>query len=86
MIGGRLERESRNENRVVAGVDVGAATAKAAISGGDSPVFALGTKPANELAEQVKGKMIEVHTIGDANEPRKALDAIEQGAMVACRI
>jgi len=28
MIGGRLERESRNENRVVAGVDVGATTAK----------------------------------------------------------
>ena len=53
---------------------------------GDSPVLAVGTRSANELAEQIKGKMIEVHTIGDANETRKALDAIEQGAMVACRI
>jgi hypothetical protein len=86
MIGGRLERKSGNENRVVAGVDVGAATVKAAISGGDSPVLALGTRSANELAEQIKGKMIEVHTIGDAKEPRKALDAIEQGTMVGCRI
>jgi len=56
------------------------------ISGGDSIVLALGTRPANELAEQIKGKMIEVHTIGDAKEPRKALDAIEEGARVARKI
>ncbi len=48
--------------------------------------MALGTRPANELAEQIKGKMIEVHTIGDAKEPRKALDAIEEGARVARKI
>jgi NADPH-dependent 2,4-dienoyl-CoA reductase/sulfur reductase-like enzyme len=56
------------------------------ISGGDNIVLALGTRPANELAEQIKGKVIEVHTIGDAKEPRKALDAIEEGARVARKI
>ena len=39
-----------------------------------------------ELAWQIKGKMIEVYTIRDAKEPRKALDAIEEEASVAHRI
>ena len=58
---------------MVAGVDVGAATAKAAISGGDNIVLALGTRSANELAEQIKGKMIEVHTVGDAKKGSHAI-------------
>ena len=58
---------------MVAGVDVGAAAAKAAISGGDNIVLALGTRSANELAEQIKGKMIEVHTVGDAKKGSHAI-------------
>ena len=53
------------------------------IGGADSIVLALGTKSVNKLAEQLKGKVSEVHVIGDAKEPRKAMDAIHEGAKVA---
>jgi len=49
----------------------------------DSVVLALGTTPVNHLAEQLKGKVPEIHVIGDAKEPRQARDAISEGATVA---
>jgi pyruvate/2-oxoglutarate dehydrogenase complex dihydrolipoamide dehydrogenase (E3) component len=56
------------------------------ISGGDNVVLALGTKPVNELAEQLKGKVAEIHVIGDAKEPRKVVNAICEAAQVARQI
>jgi NADPH-dependent 2,4-dienoyl-CoA reductase/sulfur reductase-like enzyme len=56
------------------------------IGGADSIVLALGVKSVNELAEQLKGKVAEIHVIGDAKEPRKAWDAIQEGALVAREI
>lgn len=51
----------------------------------DTVVLALGTKPVRELAEQLEGK-VEVYTIGDAAEPRKAIDAIAEGARIGREI
>ena len=56
------------------------------IGGADSIVLALGVRPVNELAEQLKGKVAEIHVIGDAKEPRKAWDAVQEGAIVAREI
>jgi len=56
------------------------------ISGADNIVLALGTKPVNGLAEQLKGKVADIHVIGDAKEPRKAVNAVYEGAEVARKI
>jgi len=56
------------------------------ISGGDNIVLALGTKSVSKLAEQLKGKVPEIYVIGDAKEPRKAVDAVSEGAAVARQI
>jgi len=52
----------------------------------DNVVLALGVTPVNRLAEQLKGKAAEIHVIGDAKEPRKALDAIREGSAIARQI
>lgn len=52
------------------------------ISGMDTIVIALGVKSVNELAASIKNLVSEVHVIGDAEKPGKALDAIVSGARV----
>lgn len=52
----------------------------------DTVVLALGITPVNQLAEQLKGKAAEVYVIGDAKEPRKAVNAISEGSAVARQI
>ena len=52
----------------------------------DSVVIAVGSKPNNQLAQQLKGKIPELYTVGDCVEPRKALEAIHEGFDVAIRI
>jgi pyruvate/2-oxoglutarate dehydrogenase complex dihydrolipoamide dehydrogenase (E3) component len=52
----------------------------------DNMVLALGITPVNQLVEQLKGKVAEIHVIGDAKEPRKAVDAIGEGSVVARQI
>lgn len=59
---------------------------KETISGIDTVVLAMGAKPVNELVEQLKGKVAEVYTIGDASEPRMVVDAISEGAEIARKI
>ncbi len=49
----------------------------------DSVVIALGAKPNQELAEALKKEEIEFYTVGDAKEPRKIIDAIHEGFLVA---
>lgn len=52
----------------------------------DTVVIATGVKPNNKLNEELKGKVKDLRLIGDAKNPRKALDAIEEGFKAAIRI
>jgi 2,4-dienoyl-CoA reductase (NADPH2) len=49
----------------------------------DTVVVATGTTSRNELYNKLQGRVPEVYAIGDAKEPRKALDAIHEAAAVA---
>ncbi len=57
-----------------------------AIGGMDSIVLALGIASAGELAEEIGDKVSEVHLIGDAKTPGRALEAIAAGAEVGRQI
>jgi NADPH-dependent 2,4-dienoyl-CoA reductase/sulfur reductase-like enzyme len=57
-----------------------------AIHNVDNIILALGARPVNHLSEKLKGKVPEVHVIGDANEPRKVLEATTEGAQVGRKI
>ncbi len=48
----------------------------------DTIVLALGVTPENELALMIENEVPEIHVIGDARTPGKALDAIAAGARV----
>jgi len=48
----------------------------------DTIVLAAGAVPRAELAEDLKGKVPEIHLVGDCLEPRRILEAIEEGAKV----
>jgi len=56
------------------------------IRGVDTVVLALGAKPVNDLAEKVKGVVSEVYVIGDAKDPRRAIEAIHEAYEVAREI
>jgi 2,4-dienoyl-CoA reductase (NADPH2) len=45
----------------------------------DTIVLALGAKSNNSLAHEITGMIPEVHVIGDASSPRKALNAVAEG-------
>jgi 2,4-dienoyl-CoA reductase (NADPH2) len=52
----------------------------------DSIVTAVGAKPENILEKTLKGLVKEIHVVGDAAGPRKALDAIREGFMAGLRV
>jgi 2,4-dienoyl-CoA reductase (NADPH2) len=52
----------------------------------DSVVVAVGSKSENGLAEELAGEVPELHTIGDAKEPRNAMEAIKEGFLAALKI
>ncbi len=52
----------------------------------DSIVIAAGSLPENGLVNEIERLVREVHTIGDAKEPRKALDAIREGYYAGLQI
>ncbi|MFC1945080.1 FAD-dependent oxidoreductase, partial [Chloroflexota bacterium] len=56
------------------------------IVGVDCIVLARGAKPVDELSEVIKNEVAEVYIIGDAKEPRQALEAIKEGNEVGRRI
>ncbi len=56
------------------------------IRGVDNVVLARGVRPVDELSGRIKGNVPEVYVIGDAKEPRQALEAIAEGAEVARKI
>jgi pyruvate/2-oxoglutarate dehydrogenase complex dihydrolipoamide dehydrogenase (E3) component len=53
---------------------------------GDSVVLAVGMKCENRLAKELKGKVPELHIIGDAAEPRRIINAVQEGFGVAREI
>jgi len=53
------------------------------LRGMDTVVLAMGAKPVDELSHKIRDKVAEVYVIGDAKEPRKALQAIAEGAEIA---
>ena len=44
-------------------------------------VLAVGVTPLDELSTAIADLVAEIHVIGDAREARKAIDAIEEGAI-----
>lgn len=75
------------ETSVVRFLDDGAIVSKdgkeSRLEGFDTIVLAMGTKAVNPLRDQLEGKVGELYVIGDALEPRQAIDAIEEGARIA---
>jgi NAD(H)-dependent 7beta-hydroxy-3-oxo-delta4-cholenoic acid oxidoreductase len=49
-------------------------------------ILAMGARSVDVLSAQLKGKVSEVYVIGDAKKPRKALEAIAEGAEIARKI
>jgi len=78
------------ETSMVEFLDDGAIISKngkiAQLSGFDTIVLAMGTKSVNDLKGQLEKKIPEVYIIGDALAPRKAIEAIEEGARIALQI
>lgn len=56
------------------------------IHGIDTIILAVGAKPVDNLSDKMKGKVAEVHVIGDAREPRRIVNATYEGAEVARKI
>ena len=52
----------------------------------DSVVMAAGTKPEDGLLKELEDLVSEVYVIGDAKEPRNALEAIEEGFLTGLNI
>ena len=56
------------------------------IDGFDTIVLAVGSKPDNRVAKNLEGKVPELHVIGDASEPREALEAVYEGEEIALKV
>jgi 2,4-dienoyl-CoA reductase-like NADH-dependent reductase (Old Yellow Enzyme family)/thioredoxin reductase len=78
--------EVRTSAKVIAilpdGVEVQVKESSEKWGGYDSIVIAMGTRSMDELLEKIKQRMpkVQVMVIGDAKEPRTALEAISEGA------
>jgi 2,4-dienoyl-CoA reductase (NADPH2) len=53
---------------------------------GDTVVLATGARPVESLADRMKGRVPEIYVIGDAQRPRKALEAVAEGLAVGRKI
>jgi NADPH-dependent 2,4-dienoyl-CoA reductase/sulfur reductase-like enzyme len=49
-------------------------------------ILAMGVKPVDTLSKEIEGKVPEVYVIGDATQPRRALDATAGGAAIGRQI
>lgn len=56
------------------------------LRGFDTIVAAFGVVPENSLASKIEGMVSEVHVIGDAKDPRKAVDALRDAEALAAAI
>lgn len=50
---------------------------------GDTIVLAMGSKPENGLYEDLRNRIVNLHLIGDAKEPRQIIDAVSEGFWTA---
>ncbi|NQT48200.1 MAG: FAD-dependent oxidoreductase, partial [Chloroflexi bacterium] len=57
-----------------------------AIRGMDLVIVAMGAKSVDVLSDKIRDKVAEVYVIGDAKQPRKAVEAIAEGAEVGRQI
>ena len=53
---------------------------------GNTVVLALGSKSVRSLVEKLEGKVAELYTVGDCNEPRRVEQAVYEGSLVSRRI
>ena len=53
-----------------------------AIQGMDTIVVAMGTRPNDALVERLRGVSRHLLVVGDAKEPRRALEAIAEGVEI----
>ncbi len=56
------------------------------IGGFDTIVLAVGSKPDDRIAKSLEGKVPELYIIGDASEPREALESVYEGEEIAMNI
>jgi 2,4-dienoyl-CoA reductase-like NADH-dependent reductase (Old Yellow Enzyme family)/thioredoxin reductase len=56
------------------------------IEGFDTIVLALGSKSDDRIAKDLEGKVPALYVIGDASEPREALEAVYEGEEIAIKI
>ncbi len=56
------------------------------LRGMDYIILAAGAASVDQLSDKIKSKVAEVYVIGDAKQPRKALEAIAEGSEVARKI
>jgi len=59
---------------------------KRTVEGIETIILASGVRPQNEMADKLKGIVAEIHVIGDAREPRNALDAVLEGVEVGEKV
>ena len=52
----------------------------------DSLIVAAGVEPENSLLDTIKEQVSDVHVIGDAKEPRDALEAVKEGFLTGLKI
>jgi pyruvate/2-oxoglutarate dehydrogenase complex dihydrolipoamide dehydrogenase (E3) component len=57
-----------------------------AVQGMDWIILAMGAKSVDELSDKIRDRVDEVYVIGDAKEPRRALEAIVEGAELGRRV
>lgn len=56
------------------------------IGGFDTIVLAVGSIPNDSVAKSLQGKVRELYVIGDASQPREAMEAVYEGEEVAIKI
>ena len=84
--GVRIETEASVVRFLKDGAVVSRGGRESRLEGFDTIVLAVGTKAVNPLRDQLDGRVDELYVIGDACEPRQAIDAIEEGARIAVRL
>ena len=57
-----------------------------ALRGMDRIVLAMGARSVDTLSDRIKDKVSEVYVVGDAKEPRRALEAIAEGSEVGRKV
>jgi len=93
-----LKRFNENKNvvmvigRKVVGIDekgvqvVNTDNNKKELIKADWVVIAVGTKPVNTLVSALEGKIPELYSIGDCNQPRVIMEAVYEGSLVGRQI